>query len=180
MSEASTFTTERSNHDVHEPSYLDIFKPDSHPGHWKKKKFVLGRYSSGGHWSCCGRRDKIASPCSAEMQESWSRFQTDADILLVKKVVRRAKAETAKSEWQSGTQKVSMERLSPRQGRDPKQQAFTTAGSNKQVRIQSALKQACLSFFRSIRLVRTANLTFPTYLSLLYLGDSSNPGTYVG
>lgn len=70
-----------------------------HLGHWKKKQYCLGRYCSGGFWSCCGQNDQMAFACDAETREHWEQTQAEVDVLVVERVVRRAMAAIARSKW---------------------------------------------------------------------------------
>jgi len=78
-----------------------------HRGHWIKIKYNLGRYSCGGHWSCCGQSNKLARPCNGEMQELWNKHKTDVDVVMAKKAVRRALAQSARSKWNNQVQAPS-------------------------------------------------------------------------
>ena len=71
-------------------------KPKHH-GEWKKKEYSLGRYFSGGFWTCCGENEQIAFPCNEAMRERWKRSQDEADAIQAANVVKRAIA--IQPEW---------------------------------------------------------------------------------
>jgi len=63
---------------------------DKHPGTWKNKSYQLGRFVSGGFWTCCGVQEQLASACTVSIRLAWKEYTDDVDAHQATETVKNA------------------------------------------------------------------------------------------